>query len=114
MYHRGSWEQCSRTCIRNLDETSVKKRTRSCIPSDCLVGKVETIDCGGNEVKFCPPKIPEFSDVTFESDEENPAQMKAHFSLDKAEVLYGTVLEQSISFENVGKFHLPTVHCKYL
>ena len=55
------------------------------------------------EIGFCPPECPEFKTISFETDELDKTQMKAQFSLNKPDVLYGSLKNQSVHFQNVGK-----------
>ena len=55
------------------------------------------------EIGFCPPECPGFKTISFETDELDPTQMKANFSLNKPDLLYGSLKNQSVRFENVGK-----------
>ena len=83
-------------------------RFRSCIPSPnspCIIGagKKERIECLPPEIPYCPQECQRFKALSFERDKENPAQMKSEFLLDKAEILYGRVLEQEVTFQEKGK-----------
>ena len=51
------WTDCSQSCLKSLDEKSIKSRTRNCLESEaveCKVGQIETQTCAN--VPLCPPE----------------------------------------------------------
>ena len=83
------------------------KNFSQCTPSDgssdCIIGTKERVECLPSEIPYCPQECQRFKALWFETDKENPAQMKSKFSLDKGEILYGKILEQNVIFQEEGK-----------
>ena len=55
------WTLCSKTCLKNPNETSFKSRTRTCFSNDqavCSIGSLETRSC--EAVPLCPLKGNQF------------------------------------------------------
>ena len=84
------WGQCSLSCIKHIDEKSIKARARTGPVG--AVGKQETKQC---VVRFCSPECPRYH-MEFATDDDEETQIEASIGLDKAKLFFGHMSRQDL------------------
>ena len=100
------WSVCSKECIKEVTEQSVKTRYRTCDPSPCEFCSIEVVPC---EVPICKPTCPSFSVQKIIPDPNEPNRMKATFQVEKTKTLFGNIIGQEIHLIPLSHFELDKI-----